>query len=203
MKRLLWVVVISFVVFAPCANADSILNINITYVTATMSSNGGVFVTLIGPGTLITADGAMACQAWCHFPIPDLTSVAASEVFIADFGTAIVGGRTYNDICCLSLFSVDGSLNPSASGFVGQGETFKVLNLTLPFGNGWSFNFQFFPASGGSPAYYQFVSGSFSAGTPPVATIPEPGTVGLMATGLAGLVGVIRRKRLICLRTAN
>jgi uncharacterized lipoprotein YajG len=37
MKRLFSVVVLAFVVLAPCARADSILNINITYVTAFMA----------------------------------------------------------------------------------------------------------------------------------------------------------------------
>jgi hypothetical protein len=46
----------------------------------------------------------------------------------------------------------------------------------------------------GNPGFYQFNSGSFVAGTPPAPT-PEPGTLGLMGTGLAGLAGVIRRRR--------
>jgi len=196
MKRLLSVLVLALVVLAPCAYADSILNINITFVTGVMYPGGGVFLTLIGPGTIITASAGMACHDWCDgFPIPDLTSVAASQVFIGSFQSAIVGGITYNadnDIslnCC--LFDFSGSLNGSVSGFVGEGERFKLFNLTLPGGGGWSFNFT------GSSGYYQFVDGSFSAGTPPVTPTPEPGTLGLMATGLAGLAGVIRRRRLI------
>jgi hypothetical protein len=42
----------AFVVLAPCANADSSLNINITYVTASTGPNDTYF-TLIGPGTII------------------------------------------------------------------------------------------------------------------------------------------------------
>src|SRR6266536_1797437 len=193
MKRLLWVFVISFVAFAPRANADSILNINITYVTAVLNVGGDVGLTLIGPGTIITASAGMACHPWCDgFPIPDLSSVAASQVFIGSFQSVIVGGITYNNIdlsCC--IFDFSGSLNGSVSGFVGEGETFRQLNLTLPGGGGWSFNFI------GSPGSFQFVGGTFTAGTPPPVVTPEPGTLGLMATGLAGIVGVIRRKRLI------
>jgi hypothetical protein len=110
-----------------------------------------------------------------------------------------IGGTTYNpDLLSLSccLFSPSGGLNGSASGYVGQDETFRYLNLTLPSGGGWNLNFAFFPASGVNPAYYVFVNGTFTAGTPPAAT-PEPGTLGLMATGLVGIVGAIRRKRLI------
>src|SRR5258708_24130376 len=194
MKRLVWVFVISFVAFAPRANADSVLNINITYVTAVMNSNGGVFLTLIGPGTLITADAGMICSPWCAGPIYDLSSVGPSFVSIDNFITAIVGGETYNpdnDISLCCLFDFSGSLNPSASGFVGEGETFQQVNFILPGGGGWGFNFAFFPGSGGFPGYYQLVSGSFTAGTPPVAVMPEPGTPCLMATGLAGPAGGI------------
>ncbi len=204
MKRLFSVVVLAFVVLAPCARADSILNINITYVTAFMGPNNGsgdnISFTLIGPGTNITGIGGMFCIAWCSGPIPDLNSVGTSQVFISNFLSATVGGVTYdpnNDIslqCC--LFSSSGGLNGSVSGFVGEGQTFKLLNLTLPGGGGWNLNFAFFPASGGSPAYYQFVNGSFTAGTPP-APVPEPNTLAYVATGLAGVVGLVRRRRLL------
>jgi hypothetical protein len=56
------------------------------------------------------------------------------------------------------------------------------------------FNFDFFPAMNGNAAFYQFSSGSFTAATPPTPT-PEPGTLGLILIGLAGIVGVVRRKR--------
>jgi hypothetical protein len=196
MNRLLSVVLMSFVVLAPCAYADSILNINITYVTASMGPSDVSF-TLIGPGTTIAGYGGIDCQPWCSGPIPDLNSVGISnfnQVFVSFYTSAIVGGTTYdpNDtsLCCFS-----GDFSGSVSGSVGSGETFKLVNLTLP-GGGWNLNFAFFPASGGSPAYYQFVYGTFTAGTPPAAT-PEPGTLGLMATGLAGIIGVIQRGRLI------
>jgi len=198
MRRLLSVVVVAFAVLAPCAYADSILNINITYVTAGLGPDGGVFFVLIGPGTTITGQGGMGCYAWCLQAIPDLSSVSTSQVFVGAFLSVTIAGTTYNpdflSLCC--LFSPSGGLNGSASGFVGSGETFKPLNLTLPGGGGWNLNFAFSPASGGLPAYYTFVNGTFTAGTPPAAT-PEPGTLGLMATGLVGIVGAIRRKRLI------
>src|SRR5229473_8719408 len=137
MERLLSVVLMAFFVLAPCAHADSILNINITYVTATMVPNDGsgdnLSFTLIGPGTTITAIAGMGCSDWCSGnPIPDLSSVFASQVFVSFFTSATVGGTTYNadtDIslsCC--VFDVDGNLSSSVSGFVGEGETFKVVN---------------------------------------------------------------------------
>ena len=204
MKRLLSVVVLAFVVLAPYARADSILTINITYVTAFMGPNNGsgdnISFTLIGPGTTITGIAGMACFNWCSGPIPDLNSVATSQIFVSSFLSATVGGVTYDpnsDIslqCC--LFSSSGGLNGSVSGFVGEGQTFKLLNLTLPSGGGWNLKFDFFPASGGSSAYYQFVSGSFTAGTPP-APVPEPSTLAYVASGLAGVVAFVRRKRVL------
>jgi hypothetical protein len=68
------------------------------------------------------------------------------------------------------------------------------LNLTLPCCGGWNLTFDPVPPSGDFPGGYQFVHGEFSAGTPPT-PVPEPATLGLIGTGLAGIVGVIRRKR--------
>ena len=211
MKRLLWVVVMLFVVFAPCAYADSIptLNVNITFATVSMGPNDGsgdnVSFTLIGPGTNITGIGGMACFDWCSGPIPDLTFVGTSQIFLSgSFGSATIRGTNYDpetlSLCC--LFSASGDLNSSVGGFVGEGDTFTQLNLTLPCCVSWGLNFVPVPPEGDFPGGFQFVHGELIAGTPPAAT-PEPGTLGLMATGLAGIVGVIRKKRLICRRKAT
>lgn len=198
MKRILSLAVLAFVVFAPRAYSDSVptLDINITYATGGMGPDGGVGFTLYGPGTVISGYGGMACFSWCSGPIPDLNSVSEGQVFVGAFLSVTIAGTSYNpDLlsiqCC--LFS-GGELSPSATGFVGQNETFRYLNLTLPTNGGWNFNFDFFPAMNGNPAFYQFSSGTFTAGTPP-APVPEPRTLGLMAAGLIGLAGVIRRRR--------
>ena len=201
MKRLIWGTAILFVVSATSAYADSIpiLNINITLATFSMGPNDGsgdnVSFTLIGPGTNITGFGGMACFEWClgasGDPIPDLSSVSISQVFVGGFGSAIIGGTTDDpqdlSLCC---FFSSGDLNGSVSGFVGEGPTFTQLKLWLPtahLGVSWGLTFNFIPAEGDSPAGYQFVHGEFIAAT------PEPGTIGFMATGLAGIIGVIRR----------
>ena len=200
MKGTLSLAVLAFVVSAPCAYADSIpiLDINITYATAGLGPDGGVSFALFGPGTTITGYGGMGCYAWCLQAIPDLSSVNPSQVFVGGFLSVTIAGISYNpDLlslqCC--LFSLFGDLGGSVSGFVGQEETFRYLNLTVP-GGSWNLNFAFIPASGGSPAYYQFVDGTLTAGTRPAPT-PEPGTLGLMGVGLVGLAVVIRRKRLL------
>jgi len=198
-KRICSFAVLAFIVSARCAYADSIpiLDVNITYATAGLGPGGGVVFTLFGPGTNITGYGGMGCSAWCLQAIPDLSSVNASQVFVGGFLSVTIAGISYNpDLlslqCC--LFSAFGDLGGSVSGFVGQDETFRYLNLTVP-GGGWNFNFDYFPAGNGNPAFYLFSSGSLTAGTRPAPT-PELGTLGLMGTGLVGLAVVIRRKRL-------
>jgi hypothetical protein len=200
-KRICLLAVLAFVVSASRAYADSIpiLDINITYATAGLGPDGGVVFTLFGPGTSITGYGGMGCYAWCLQGIPDLSSVNASQVFVGGFLSVTIAGISYNpDLlsleCC--LFSASGDLGGSVSGFVGQDETFRSLNLTLPGGGSWNFNFDFFPPMNGNLGSYQFASGSFTAGTPPAST-PEPSTLGLMATGAVGLAAVIRRKLLL------
>jgi len=200
MKRLLWTVVMLVVVLAPSAYADDIrlLNVNITYVTVSMGPNDGsgdnATVTIIGPGTEIIAIGGMACFEWCSGPISDLNSVSLSQLFVnTPFLSAKIGGTTYDPDsglmynCC--FFDSSGYLNEFVSVFA-PGEVLTQYNLRLPQGGGWNLTF----LSGDGD--YQFVHGEFTAGTPP-APVPESGTLGLMATGFAGIIGVIRRKRLI------
>jgi len=207
MKRLLWVAAILFVVFAPYAYADDIpvLNVNITYVTVSMGPNDGSgdngSFTMIGPGTLITGTAGMACFDWCSGPIADSNSVILSQLFIGPFTSATVKGVSYDPdfefglFCC--AFSESGDLNSSVRGQVGSGDRFALLNLTFPCCGGWSLTFDTVPPGPDLPqGGFQFVHGTFTAGTPPP-PIPEPGTIGLMATGLACIAGVIRKKRLI------
>ena len=141
MKRLLSVVVVAFFALAPLAHADSILNINITYVTAFMSPNNGsgdnISFTLIGLGTTITGIGGMACFSWCNGPIPDLNSVATSQIFISNFLSATVGGIAYdpnNDMSFQSaLFSSSGGLNGSLLvSSKGDGSVAADLSIVAP-----------------------------------------------------------------------
>lgn len=205
MKRLLWIVAMLFVVFGPYVYADDVplISADITYVTVFMGPNDGsgdnAFFTMIGPHTQISGIGGMACFDWCSGEITN-NPVSLSHLFIGPFTSATVNGVSYDpnsefDLFCCA-FSDSGYLNSSVDGQVGSGNTFAQLFLTLPGPGGWNLTFNTYPEG------QAFVHGMFKAGRPP-STVPEPGTIGLMASGLTGIVGVIRRKRLIGGRRPN
>jgi hypothetical protein len=78
-------------------------------------------------------------------------------------------------------------LNGPIQGQLGSRETFHQFTLQIPQGR-LVLTFDFERANGEAPAYYQFSQGKFT-------TTPEPGTFGLIASGFAGMVGAVLRKR--------
>ena len=207
MKRLLGIVVMLVVAFVPCSYADSF---QITQVTGLMdpqtgASSDNISFTFTGPGTTIHATGMMQCYPWCYNDQgfqPD-TSTAIGEVFVMNiYSPLTIGGITYDSAVAdpSSFFPPEGGggLNPSVVLQVEQGfGNWKEVKLTLPQNGGWNFHFDYYPPNEDSPGGYLFSHGEFYAAT------PEPETLGLMATGLAGIAGLIRRKRLICRRKPN
>ncbi|SRR5438876_6227038 len=197
MKRLIWVAAILFVLSASCAYADSVSTFNITQATMFMGPNDGsgdnVFFIFTGPGVNITGIGGMACFDWCSGqPISDPNIAQASQIFLTEFGIATIGGKSYDPMTLdLNLFDEFGGLNASTAGFVGEGDSFIQFRMTAPTNGSWSFNFAPTVDQDGNPAFI-FTEGEFSASAPLLT--PEPGTVGLMLTGLVGIIGVVRRK---------
>ena len=207
MKRRLRIVVVLVVVFVPCSYADSF---QITQVTGLMEAQTGatfdnISFTFTGPGITIQASGVMRCYPWCYSDQglqPD-TSTSMGEVFVMNiYSPLTIGGKTYDSgVAASSSFfaSEGGALNSSVVLLVEQGfGNWKEIELTLPQnGGGWNFYFDHIPPNEDSPGGYLFNHGDFNAASTPT-PVPEPGMLGLMATGLAGITGLIRRERLIC-----
>jgi hypothetical protein len=175
--------------------ADSIRTFQVTQVSMSMGRNDGsgdnVVFSLTGPGLSITGLGGMACFDWCSgFPTLDPSGVT-SQIFVANFLSATLGGTTYTpDTLSFQspLFDDSGGVNAFASGYVGEGDSFIQFNLISPTGD-WSLSFA--PVDG-EPGYYTFTRGQFRAQSPIIT--PEPGTIALTLTGLWGIAGLAKRK---------
>lgn len=194
----LTIIAILFAVTAQFSHANSIPTFQVTQVTMIMGPNDGsgdnVGFSLTGPGVTITGTGGMGCFSWCSgAPIPSTSVAGPSEIFISSFNTVILGGQAF-DPATLGIdpfLNAFGGVNAVSSGFVGSGETFLQFNLTAPTNGSWSFQFVPTTDQNGNPAF-SFVSGSFSASAPLVT--PEPGTISLVFSGLAGIGWITHRR---------
>lgn len=193
----LTIIAILFAVTAPFSHANSIPTFQVTQVTMIMGPNDGsgdnVGFSLTGPGVTITGTGGMGCFSWCSgAPIPSTSVAGPSQIFISSFNTVILGGQAFDPTTLgIEFFNAFGGVNAVSSGFVGSGETFLQFNLTAPTNGSWSFQFVATTDQNGNPAF-SFVSGSFSASAPLVT--PEPGTISLVFSGLAGIGWITHRR---------
>jgi hypothetical protein len=191
-------IAILFAFCAQCSYADSIPTFHITEASMIMGPNDGegdnVRFILTGPGVNITGVGGMACFDWCSGqPVPGDTVIFTTQIFITQFFSATIGGIKYNPDLLMfdSLFDDSGGLNALSSGYVGADVDFIQFNMTAPHNGSWSFDFEPVMDENGNLAYV-FREAEFSASAP--LPTPEPATVGLMLTGLAG-IGAISKRR--------
>jgi PEP-CTERM motif len=183
--------------FAQQSYADSVHTFHITQVLMTMYPNDGsgdnIGFTFSGPGVLITGIAGMGCFDWCSTLGTYNPSGSPSQIFLTSFNSVKLGGVSYDP----TFFNVDffdqfGGVNPMASGIAGTDTVPLNVNFTLPTGGGWGFDFEPSTDEFGNP-YYYFVSGTFYAAAP--APVPEPGTIGLILTGMVGMGATLRRNR--------
>ena len=190
-------------------NADSI---SITQAVISISPNLGfgdnVSSNMTGPGTQISGSGGAGC-GFCFIGalLSPGTSVSASVDFIGPFEYLSVplqiNGTIYdpNDVSFGSSFIASGTIIfpagnvpmftvtlPATFGDVHGGiiSTGQPLTLIIHPGE-LVLSFHLNPANGSFPASFEYAGGEFI-------TTPEPGTLGLMATGFTGMCAVIRRK---------
>jgi hypothetical protein len=203
MTYLLLVLAALFALDVSSARADPIPTFPVMDVTMFMRPNVGgvgenIRFTFTGPGMDVEGLAGMGCFSWCSGnAIPPGHGTPLTEIFVTNFTKAVLGGVTYPDpLNEFSLsgpgpFNESGGLNPIAMGFAGSGPTFIEFRMTLPTNGSWSLNFAPATDRHGNPTR-RFVNGTFSASA--MAQTPEPGTLGLMLVGSAGL-WITRRRR--------
>jgi PEP-CTERM motif len=198
MKRFLWTMPMLFVVLSASAFASS--------VTIGLSPNNGSgdnFAFLQGLDVGISGGTAFEYFNTQGYA-PGSTLGGTTDVFFSS-GFVQIGGTTYDLL------------------FTGPGTLF-VSSFTLPANGGKNFAIQAFASfsaqaqifvngqpqliglGGGAPGLMTFTwdpsSGLFFANPVVFTTAPEPGTLGLMGTGLISMLGLARRKTRANLRRA-
>lgn len=205
MNSLRLVIAILLTAFAQLTYADSIPTFHITQVTMHMGPNDGsgdnVSFTFTGPGVSITGIAGMGCfssGSWCTgLPVPD-QNASPEQVFLSSINTLVIAGTTYDGMSlgfvgANGFFDPSGGVNGFVSAIVGTDTGAFQFNLTLPTDGSWGFAFDPTTDEFGNPAFV-FTEGSFSASAP--VPTPEPGTIGLLLTGLAAIGGAFTLRRL-------
>jgi hypothetical protein len=215
-KRFQWAVTFLVIALAQCAHADTVDLSTITVDILPDQGGDNVLFSLVGLGTNITGVGGINClQHWCSFfntvSPGSVVFTNIGQIFLDNFNNQTVGGKTYpqGELGFTSPFSIaisgpiilPGNLQSSftacvpasvggpIAGFAGSGASFTQITLNTPTGGSLCTSWQ----SDGQG--YQFVRGRFF-----VSTVPEPNSLALMASGLAGVLGAVVRHRKLRMR---
>jgi hypothetical protein len=180
--------------------ASSIQTYWITNVTMGLIPNDGagdpLYFDFRGPHFEFYGFGTMdciQCNADQMYDYPSFTAIQAHVDFVAYF---VIDGVTYpSDAVTFtsSLFADhDGGINPLVTGVLVKDGTSVEFTLKLPTNGIWNADFGYSAPDGNNPGYYYFTDAAFSANQ----AVPEPGTIALTITGLAGIAGLVRKKSL-------
>lgn len=221
MKPFLAAVALLCPLITQCAYADSISTFHVQANIPFQAGQDNQYppATFTGSGANITtSDGDVVCDDWCSVGgsllVPGSTLKPNINViyFGNSQGSVTFGGQVHpvQDLFGAPAITALGSFQfptngrnftvsvPAMIGLI-VGDTLDMsgnFNLQIPPGK-LVLTFDFFPGGNGVPPFYQFSHGTFT-------TTPEPGTLGLIASGLAAIVGaVLKRKQkttIFCLR---
>lgn len=194
-----------FLLASLAAHGDSIPVFQITSAQMFFFGPGDVAFAFNGPGISVSGQGGFDCPSgWCSgFEVPEGTPIDfTSFVLFAGFTTIQIGGTTYSGAqAVLNSFT----MNPLAPLFVPDGGG-AMLNSNGLIGGSVNGTFQFeikvpagsleldFLPSVDDPGYYISTGGDFFAQKSP-SPVPEPGSVFLLVTGLAGILGTLKIKQ--------
>jgi hypothetical protein len=223
MKRISWTTLLLVLAGAPCTHAQIV-----TQSRSVFSINFGAGDNLIsqftGPGVNLSDVGGTACS-WCgneSFSNTPGTELNPSTQIFYDNGPigtlTLEGHTTYcQQQCEISVPEISAFQNitfptngksftvtvPAGMGDVTVsilGDQFQAVNLQIPNGE-LSLSFGFDPElPGGPPSHYALEQGTF---TTPMFPASEPGPRGLMVVALAGLLGLVLRRKLPTLSSSR
>jgi hypothetical protein len=209
MRHLRFVLCALFVLVSLAAHADSIPIFQITRAEMVfVAHTDGVDLVFTGPGIAIEGIAEFACPSgWCE-------NEFVAEGTPMDFGSFVptqflqftieIGGKTYSDTQAvlnawtMNLFTsqfvpfVGGNAILNGNGLIPG--SINTANGTLQFeikvpGGDFQFNWV---QSSENPSYFRSFGGRFDATASPV---PEPGSVVLLVTGLAGILSALQFKQ--------
>ena len=179
MKRFLWASPMLFLALSVSAFANSTMG-GITIGLGPNDGSGDNFVFLQGNDIFI--DGGTPFGFFNNQGYPPGSTLGGGTQVFFDNGTIKIGGITYD-----LLFTGPGTLfiSPFTVPSNGQALTFVSFSAqALVYVNGQPLLLNL----GGSASWL------FSANSGIFTTTPEPGTLGLMGTGLIGVLGFARKK---------